>query len=63
MAANFACFCIFLIIRRKSHILPVTTNENESFQAIAGMTTPEVYALDPRSDELNEDQLKENQTE
>jgi MFS family permease len=65
MATNFALFCVFLIIRRKAHVLPMTTNENEHFQAVAGMTTPEAYVLDPRSDGLDnpelDDELKENQ--
>lgn len=63
MTTNFAFFCIFLILRRKSHILPIKTEENEHFQAVAGMTTPEVYVLDPRSDETEEpkfnDELEE----
>ncbi len=54
MAVNFAFFCIFLMLRRKAHVLPITTNENEHFQAVAGMTTPEAYVLDPRSNELED---------
>ncbi len=54
MGCSFTIFCIILIWRRKSHVLPVTTDNNEEFQAVAGMTTPEAYNLDPRADETNE---------
>lgn len=55
MGISFALFCIILIARRKSHVLPVMTDDNEDFQAIAGMTTPEAYNLDPRAEELIEE--------
>lgn len=55
MGICFALFCIVLIARRKSHVLPVMTDDNEEFQAIAGMTTPEAFNLDPRAEEITED--------
>ncbi|TCS40692.1 MFS transporter [Reinekea marinisedimentorum] len=51
MALSFASFCGVLIVRRKSHVLPVVATSNEDFQAVAGMTTQEAFVLDPRSDE------------
>jgi len=51
MGASFTLFCLILIARRKSHVLPVTTDDNEDFQAVAGMTTPEAYNLDPRAED------------
>lgn len=54
MGASFTLFTAILIIRRQSHVLPVMTDDNEEFQAIAGMTTPEAYNLDPRAEEINE---------
>lgn len=55
MGISFAIFCLILVVRRQSHVLPVTTDDNEEFQAIAGMTTPEAYHLDPRADVIDED--------
>ena len=43
-----------MIARRQSHVLPVIAEDNEEFQAIAGMTTPEAYNLDPRAEEIDE---------
>lgn len=54
MAACFAMFAIFLVMRRKSNVLPTMTEDHEAFQAHAGMTTPAVYNLDPRSEEVTE---------
>jgi MFS family permease len=54
MGASFAIFCVILIMRRQSHVLPVIAQDNEEFQAVAGLTTPEAYNLDPRSDEVDE---------
>lgn len=62
MGASFVLFSVMLIARRKSHVLPAMTEDNEEFQAIAGMTTPEVYNLDPRADEIPED-VPENELE
>jgi len=50
MTLSFTAFCIILIVRRKAHVLPLTTEQNEEFQAVAGMTTPEAFHLDPRSE-------------
>lgn len=36
------------------------TEDNEDFHMIAGMTTPEVYNLDPRSEEIAEESLKQD---
>jgi MFS family permease len=55
MGACFTIFCTILIARRKSHVLPVVAEHNEEFQAVAGMTTPEVYNLDPRAEDTSED--------
>lgn len=52
MGTSFIVFSIVLFVRRQSHVLPTMTEDNEDFQVIAGMTTPEVYNLDPRSDDL-----------
>lgn len=57
MGTCFAVFSIILISRRKSHVLPVIAEDNEEFQAVAGMTTPEVFNLDPRADEITEAEL------
>lgn len=54
MAAIFLLFAITLVVRRRNHVLPVTTDEHEPFQAVAGMTTPMAYNMDPRSDEVTE---------
>lgn len=54
MGTCFTVFSIILIARRKSHVLPVIAEDNEEFQAVAGMTTPELYNLDPRADEITE---------
>ncbi|TXR53709.1 MFS transporter [Reinekea thalattae] len=54
MAVSFIAFCGVLILRRKSHVLPVTTEDNEDFQVVAGMTTPEAFNLDPRSEEQDD---------
>lgn len=54
MGVGFGIFCIVLIVRRKSHVLPTMAEHNEEFHAVAGMTTPEAYNLDPRADELTE---------
>ena len=59
MGASFILFSIILIARRKSHVLPMMTDSNEEFQAIAGMTTPEAYNLDPRAEDI-EDNAAEN---
>jgi MFS family permease len=55
MGGSFAVFSVILIARRKSHVLPVIAEDNEEFQAVAGMTTPEAYNLDPRADDITED--------
>ncbi|MGK0476560.1 MAG: MFS family permease [Oleispira sp.] len=55
MGACFTLFCVILIARRKTHVLPTMTDDNEEFQAVAGMTTPEAYNLDPRAEEIIED--------
>lgn len=62
MGSSFTLFCVILIARRHAHVLPVMAQDNEEFQAIAGMTTPEAYNLDPRAEEIDEtvteDELK-----
>ena len=55
MGACFTVFCVILIARRKSHVLPAIAEDNEEFQAFAGMTTPEAYNLDPRAEEITEE--------
>ena len=55
MGTCFAMFSVILIARRKSHLLPTVAEHNEEFQAIAGMTTPEVFNLDPRAEETTEE--------
>jgi len=57
MSISFASFCVILIARRKSHVLPVKTTDNEEFQVVAGMTTPEAFSLDPRSEEHETDEV------
>ncbi|MGR6874742.1 MFS transporter [Pseudomonas sp. HK3] len=54
MGGSFTLFCVILIARRKSHVLPAMAQNNEEFQAVAGMTTPEAYNLDPRAEETDE---------
>ncbi|WP_101759982.1 MFS transporter [Oceanicoccus sp. KOV_DT_Chl] len=54
MGTSFAIFCVILIARRKSHVLPVMAEHNGEFHSVAGLTTPEAYNLDPRAEELNE---------
>lgn len=61
MGASFSLFAIILVVRRHSHILPTMTEDNEEFHMIAGMTTPEVYNLDPRSEELTDAEIAEKQ--
>lgn len=61
MGASFSLFTIILVARRKSHTLPTMTEDNEEFHMIAGMTTPEVYNLDPRSEELTDEEIAEKQ--
>lgn len=58
MGASFSIFAMVLVVRRKSHTLPTMTEDNEDFHMIAGMTTPEVYNLDPRSEELTEKEIR-----
>jgi MFS family permease len=55
MGACFTLFCVILIARRKAHVLPTMTDDNEEFQAVAGMTTPEAYNLDPRAEDIIEE--------
>ncbi|MGK0249353.1 MAG: MFS family permease [Oleispira sp.] len=55
MGACFTLFCVILIARRKTHVLPTMTDDNEEFQAVAGMTTPEAYNLDPRAEDIIEE--------
>jgi MFS family permease len=55
MGACFTLFGVILIVRRKTHILPTMTDDNEEFQAVAGMTTPEAYNLDPRAEDIIEE--------
>jgi MFS family permease len=55
MGACFTLFCVILIVRRKTHVLPTMTDDNEEFQAVAGMTTPEAYNLDPRAEDIIEE--------
>ncbi len=62
MGVCFTLFCIILIARRKTHVLPAMTDHNEDFQAVAGMTTPEAYNLDPRAEEI-EDPVLESELE
>ncbi|WP_075186185.1 MFS transporter [Teredinibacter haidensis] len=54
MAVVFFLFSVILIIRRQSNVLPILAEEHETFQAVAGMTTPEAFNLDPRAEEPNE---------
>jgi len=54
MGVSFSGFCFALILRRRTHVLPVTTEDNEAFQAVAGMTTPEALYLDPRAEDDTE---------
>ncbi len=58
MGISFILFCLILIVRRQSHELPAMTEDNEEFHVIAGMTTPEIYNLDPRAEDSGID-LKE----
>lgn len=55
MGGSFIAFTIALVARRRAHILPDTTDDHETFQVVAGMTTPEAFHLDPRAD--NEDEI------
>lgn len=54
MGTAFAVFAGFLVMRRKSNVMPAVAENHEAFQAQAGMTTPAVYNLDPRADEITE---------
>lgn len=60
MAISFAAFCIVLVVRRKSHVLPVVATDNEDFQPVAGLTTQEAFVLDPRSDEHEQPETETN---
>ena len=54
MGTGFALFGAMLVVRRQAHVLPVMADHNEDFQAVAGMTTPEVFNLDPRAEDGDE---------
>lgn len=42
---------IIIVIRRSKHELPTVTDDNDSFQPTAGMTTPMALSLDPRTED------------
>ncbi len=51
----FSAVCMFLFalaiaVRRSTHVLPVES-QNDPFRAVADMTTPAVYEMDPRTGE------------
>jgi hypothetical protein len=54
MVVMFALFMLFLFQRRQSHVLPAVAEDNEAFQAVAGMTTPAAFTMDPRSEQVDE---------
>jgi MFS family permease len=54
MTAMFLLFTGILIMRRQSHVLPVVADDHEAFQAVAGLTTPMAFNMDPRADEAEE---------
>jgi len=54
MAITFFSFAVVLIVRRQTHVLPVIAEDHDTFQAVAGMTTPMAFSMDPRADEVTE---------
>ncbi|WP_196160302.1 MFS transporter [Reinekea sp. G2M2-21] len=54
MSAMFALFTGLLIMRRQAHVLPVVAEDHDTFQAVAGLTTPMAYNMDPRGDDMTE---------
>jgi MFS family permease len=62
MATMFAMFTGILIMRRQAHVLPVVAEDHETFQAVAGLTTPVAFNMDPRSDDVIE-QVEEEDLE
>lgn len=60
----FSSICMFsfalaIAVRMRTHVLPLQT-VNEPFRAVADMTTPAVYEMDPRTSE--ESQLQDHKT-
>lgn len=54
MALSLFVFAIIIVLRRRSHVLPVVAESNESFQAVSEMVSPMAYAIDPRNDDNTE---------
>lgn len=60
----FAAICMFsfaltISVRMRTHVLPLQT-DNEPFRAVADMTTPAVYEMDPRTSEESKVSTDEN---
>ena len=54
MAITFFSFAVVLIMRRQAHFLPIMAEDQNTFQAVAGMTTPMAFNMDPRAEEAIE---------
>jgi MFS family permease len=54
MSLALLVFALVVQIRRRTHALASDLSTHENFQPLPGMTTPMVYALDPRHDEQQE---------
>lgn len=59
MAVFLFLFAAIIIVRRRTHALPNSTVNNESFHPTAGMTTPMAFALDPRTEDSVEEHSEE----
>jgi len=53
-----AGFALVIVARRRIHVLPVH-DETEPFRAVAAVGTPMAFELDPRNEELPEDELSD----
>ncbi|NVK57257.1 MAG: MFS transporter [Alteromonadaceae bacterium] len=47
-------FAVIVMVRRRTHVLPDTTDEHQTFQPSAGMTTPMALEIDPRTEHLQD---------
>ena len=54
MTFFLSLFAVIVIVRRRSHVLPDTSDSHPTFQPSAGITTPAAFEIDPRTEHLPE---------
>ncbi|MDC8831442.1 MFS transporter [Alteromonas gilva] len=54
MTFFLALFAVIVLFRRRTHVLPDTADDHQTFQPSAGITTPMALEIDPRTEHLQD---------